>query len=517
MSTHTEIAQIFHGTFIHPVSLDNLEIIENGLMGVDAHGRIAFVERGVIGDLKIREVLSKWKVVVNGEEKVRFLTMGQFLLPGFIDTHTHAAQYPNAGTGRDLPLLEWLKKYTFPLESSFSLLSYAQKIYPIVVDQLLLSGTTTAVYFATIHLESSKYLAQVAYERGQRAFVGKVSMDCNAPNCLIEVVEESIKETESFVQYVLGLDPNENNDYDGEYERRGTRLVTPVLTPRFAVSCTSKMLEALGKLAKKYDDIPIQSHLSENQEEVAFVKELFPHIENYTKVYDDHELLNDRSIMAHGIYLSESERALIKERNAGISHCPNSNFTILSGVCNVRQLLDDGIKVGLGTDISGGSAKSILNAVRNAGVASRVISMSSSNNDNEMRQQPLSLPELLYLATMGGARLLNLENVIGNFQVGKEFDALLVDTVTPVDPAPFKVFEGIDDSDVLRMFEKFMFLGDERNLRAVYVKGRMVSGVEFIRNNKSSTSNSDDDAIIMKKINEYKNSGRCPVCNDSKN
>ncbi|CAG8489556.1 425_t:CDS:2 [Ambispora leptoticha] len=474
MDTRTEIAQIFHGTFIHSVSLDKLEVIKNGLMGVDTHGSIAFVEREVDVS-KIQEVLAK--LGVEGEEK------GQFLLPGFIDTHTHAAQYPNAGTGMDLPLLQWLDEYTFPLESSFSMLSYAQKIYPIVVDQLLLNGTTTAVYFATIHLESSKYLAQVAFEKGQRAFVGKVNMDCNAPKSLIESVEESIQETESFVQYTLSLESNANKV--DEHEKKGTRLVTPILTPRFAVSCTSKMLEAVGNLAKKYDDIPIQSHLSENREEIAFVQKLFPDIENYTKIYDVHGLLNDRSIMAHGIHLSESERALIKERNAGISHCPNSNFTILSGVCNVRQLLNDGIKVGLGTDMSGGSAKSILNAVQSASIASRVISMSSSNNETKKH---LSLPELVYLATMGGAQLLNLENVIGNFQVGKEFDALLVDTSTSIDPAPFHAFEGIDDNDVLRIFEKFMFLGDERNLRAVYVKGRM-------------------------KVHEYKNSGRCPVCN----
>ncbi|CAG8793031.1 17494_t:CDS:1, partial [Acaulospora morrowiae] len=159
----------------------------------------------------------------------------------------------------DLPLLDWLKKYTFPLEQSFSSLEFAEKIYPIVVSNLLRHGTTTAVYFATIHLESSKHLAKVIHQNGQRGFVGKVNMDCNSPETYIETVNSSLEDTENFVKYVLDL--NQPSD-------KKSRLVTPIITPRFAVCCSSELMGSLSKIAEKYD-VPIQSHLSENADEIA--------------------------------------------------------------------------------------------------------------------------------------------------------------------------------------------------------------------------------------------------------
>ncbi|CAJ0912933.1 17945_t:CDS:2 [Entrophospora sp. SA101] len=223
----------------------------------------------------------------------------------------------------------------------------------------------------------------------------------------------------------------------------------------------------------------------ENTAELEFVKKLFPHIKNYTAVYDHYGLLNHQAIMAHGIHLSSEERKLLRQRKVGISHCPNSNFALRSGVCNVRQLLNDGIKVGLGTDISGGHAKSMLDAIRSASTASRVIHMASSekedeeydDNDNSISAySSLTLSELTYLATMGGAELVNLQNVIGNFIIGKEFDALWVDPEAK--NSPLDIFDNIDDA-LERIFEKFIFLGDERNLKAVFVKGRRVSGTDI--------------------------------------
>ncbi|CAG8669685.1 7229_t:CDS:2 [Dentiscutata erythropus] len=454
------ISQIFYGTLIHSLSLTELEFIHNALLGVDNQGKIAFLERNVSNEQTLRDIIKKWRTT---EDKVVRLTNRQFLLPGFVDTHTHAPQYPNAGIGMDLPLLDWLNKYTFPLEQSFSSTKFAEKIYPIVVNHLLRCGTTTAVYFATIHLESSKILAKVVQQKGQRGFIGKVNMDCNSTETYVETMESSVKDTEQFVEYVLSL-KNESTDESS--------LVTPIITPRFAISCTSKLMNSLGEIAKKHK-IPIQSHLSENTAEVATVNELFPHHADYTTVYDHHKLLNHRTIMAHCIHLSPQERKLIKERNVGISHCPNSNFALCSGVCNVRQLLDEGIKVGLGTDISGGFSKSILDSIRNASIASRVIYISSKTNDKVYPH--LTLPELTYLATMGGAQLVNLEDVIGNFTVGKEFDALLIDS--EAEGSSMQIFDDIDTID--RIFEKFMFLGDERNIKAVFVKGRKVSGTDI--------------------------------------
>ncbi|CAG8651547.1 15519_t:CDS:2 [Cetraspora pellucida] len=454
----TIISKIFYGTLIHSLSLTELEFIHNALLGVDNRGKIAFLERNVSNEQTLRDIIKKWEAT---EDKVVRLTNQQFLLPGFVDTHMHASQYPNAGIGMDLPLIDWLNKYTFPLEQSFSSVKFAEKIYPTVVSHLLRCGTTTAVYYATIHLESTKFLAKVVQQKGQRGFIGKVNMDCNSPETYVETIESSVKDTVQFVDYVLNL-KNDPPDVSS--------LVTPIITPRFAICCSSELLNALGEVAKKYE-IPIQSHLSENTTEIAIVNQLFPQHEDYTTVYDHHNLLNHRTIMAHGIHLSSQELKLIKKRNAGISHCPNSNFTLCSGVCNVRQLLDEGIKVGLGTDVSGGFSKSILDSIRNASIASRVVYLSSNTSDKVYPH--LTLPELTYLATMGGAQLVNLENVIGNFIVGKEFDALLIDP--EVEGSPMQMFDEIDTID--RIFEKFMFLGDERNIKAVFVRGRKVSGI----------------------------------------
>ncbi|CAB5393731.1 unnamed protein product [Rhizophagus irregularis] len=369
-----KISKVFYGTLIHSLSLANLEILQNTLLGVDISGKIAFLEKNVLDEITLSHIISQWEFP---EQEVIRLSKRQFLMPGFIDTHTHASQYPNAGT-----------------------------VYPIVVNNLLRSGTTTAVYFATIHLESSKYLARLVKEKGQRGFIGKVNMDCNSPENYIESLDNSVKSTEEFVKYVLNLEKDEGRG-------NGSRLVYPIITPRFAITCTSQLMNSLGLLAKKYN-MPIQSHLSENIGEINFISELFPHLPDYTTVYDHHGLLNEKTIMAHGIHLSSKELKLIKERNIGISHCPTSNFAICSGVCNVRQLLDEGIKVGLGTDLSGGYSKSILNAIRNANIASRVVFMASSKVDDKPLNKSfphLTLPELTYLATMGGAELVNLDKI----------------------------------------------------------------------------------------------------------
>ncbi|CAB5197094.1 unnamed protein product [Rhizophagus irregularis] len=432
--------------------------------GVDISGKIAFLEKNVLDEITLSHIISQWEFP---EQEVIRLSKRQFLMPGFIDTHTHASQYPNAGT-----------------------------VYPIVVNNLLRSGTTTAVYFATIHLESSKYLARLVKEKGQRGFIGKVNMDCNSPENYIESLDNSVKSTEEFVKYVLNLEKDEGRG-------NGSRLVYPIITPRFAITCTSQLMNSLGLLAKKYN-MPIQSHLSENIGEINFISELFPHLPDYTTVYDHHGLLNEKTIMAHGIHLSSKELKLIKERNIGISHCPTSNFAICSGVCNVRQLLDEGIKVGLGTDLSGGYSKSILNAIRNANIASRVVFMASSKVDDKPLNKSfphLTLPELTYLATMGGAELVNLDKIIGNFLIGKEFDALLIDP--DACQSPLDIFDDLEDTE--RIFEKFIFLGDERNLKSVYVKGKKVSGTDLESMNLREKE-------LLKNLSKL-DGGNCHLCN----
>lgn len=295
-------------------------------------------------------------------------------------------------------------------------------------------------------------------------------MDTCAPDTYVEQHEESVEATRDFIQYVFDSEPNISRSPNGPT----TRLVTPIITPRFAVSCTAPLLHSLSDLASKHS-LPIQSHLSENPSECKLVQSLFPHCKDYTTVYDHHNLLTPRTIMAHGVHLSDDELAVLSARGTGISHCPNSNFALQSGVCDVRRLLNAGVKVGLGTDVAGGYAPSMLDAVRQAMTASKTCRIQYQERVEEVISEPdykvLTLPEVFYLATLGGADMMNLKSAIGNFVTGKEFDALLVDV--GVENGPVDVF---DHDTIESQFEKFLYQGDERLLKAVWVRGRRVAG-----------------------------------------
>ncbi|KAF9198410.1 hypothetical protein BGZ49_000781 [Haplosporangium sp. Z 27] len=438
----SSISKVFYGTLIHSVSIKQIEYIKQGLLFIDAQGKIAKLVKDVSQD-KLESTLEG----VDSDKVIR-LNEDQFVIPGFIDTHIHAPQYTFCGNGHDLPLLEWLDTYTFPRESKFADKDYARKLYTKSVARSLRNGTTSACWYATIHLEACKELVDIIQEQGQRAYVGKVNMNQNSPDYLVETTESSVKDTRAFINYVQDVNSKLNH----------APLITPIITPRFAISCNSELLTELGKLAKEYD-LPIQSHLCENLNEIGFTMSLFPKSANYTAVYADHGLLNERTIMAHCVHMKDEELDLMKEKNAGISHCANSNFNLKSGMADVRKMLSKDIKVGLGTDVAGGYSPSILEALR----ASRSCSV-ARNVDTT-----LLVPELFYLATVGGARVMELEDTIGNFEVGKEFDAILVNT--NVDNSPVDVF---DHDTIETKFEKYLFVGDDRNNEKIFVQGKEV-------------------------------------------
>ncbi|GAO50788.1 guanine deaminase [Saitoella complicata NRRL Y-17804] len=438
------------GTIVHSLSLTSLEILENAAMAVDATGRIAFLER----DLAEEEVMTRWEALqgadMNGE--VVRLRGDQYLFPGFIDTHIHAPQYPNAGIGLDLPLLDWLNKYTFPTESKFSSQDFARTIYPLIVRATLCNGTTTAAYYATIHREATRVLAEVCQEMGQRSFVGKVCMDANSPDYYIEAsAEQSLADTRAAIQDIRSLDPE------------GV-LVRPIITPRFAPSCTPSLLSSLGQLSLE-ENLRVQTHMSENTSELDLVRDTFPEQPDYASVYDAHSLLHDRTVLAHCIHLSQREIDLMKARRSGVAHCPTSNCALGSGMCQVRRLLDAGIEVGLGTDVSGGYSVSILSTIRDATSVSRLAGFV-----NDDRKDQLSLSEVIHLATLGGAKVLSIEEETGNFIPGKWFDALLVD-LSPSSRSNVQIF---DDEDTATRLSKWVFCGDDRNLGRVWVGGRSV-------------------------------------------
>ncbi|KAL8725883.1 MAG: hypothetical protein Q9166_007080 [cf. Caloplaca sp. 2 TL-2023] len=508
--------RVFIGTFIHTPTLTppTLSVLEHAIIGVDEDGLIKFIEKDVPGlydedkeddeneEKEYEEILdsdSETDRVTKGVKSVvekygwkwgeveEIPTSGKdgcaWWFPGFVDTHTHASQLPNAGLFGTSTLLDWLKTYTFPLESRFPSLSHASRVYSRAVASTLSHGTTTCAYYATIHPASTNLLADICLGKGQRAFVGNVCMNCKetCPDSYREAdTETSLNNTKAVVEHIRAKDPK------GE-------MVQPIVTPRFAPSCTKSLLSALGKLAKD-ENLPIQTHISENRAEIKLVGEMFPENDSYAETYDHYKLLTPRTVLAHGVHLSDSEMELIKQRGSGISHCPLSNTSLGSGICPVRKLLDKGIKVGLGTDVSGGGSCSILTAAREASAVSRLLaSFQQGKGENEQKTErtKLSAIECLYLATRGGAACLGLENKIGAFEVGMQWDAQMVRLRRVPGDADDEIEDREQEEEEFKPRDeglamcwgnesweekvaKWMYCGDDRNTRMVWVKGRLV-------------------------------------------
>ncbi|CAL8346960.1 unnamed protein product [Lota lota] len=435
------VANVFRGTLVHSTRENPLVILEDALLGVDSNGKISFVERGQ----ELENVSAKFGF---NSTVVTQLTPQEFFMPGLVDTHIHAAQYSFAGTALDLPLLEWLQTYTFPVESQYSDLEFARSVYTHVVKRTLRNGTTTACYFATIHTDSSLLLGQIANDLGQRALVGKVCMDRNgAHEHYKEGTKESLDETSRFVRELM---------------KRKYPLVKPVITPRFVVSCTADLMLKLAEVAKN-NNLHIQSHISENKDEVELVKEMFPDSENYTDVYHKNNLLTNKTIMAHGCYLSDEELKVFHETGTSLAHCPNSNISLCSGMLDVRNVLNHNVKLGLGTDVAGGYSTSMLDAVRRARDTSKALTI------QDPTYQTLTFEETFRLATLGGSQALSMDSQIGNFEVGKDFDALRVNVAVPDGPIDL-----VQNDGPKVLLEKFLNLGDDRNILEVYVAGKKV-------------------------------------------
>ncbi|XP_024201479.1 guanine deaminase isoform X4 [Pan troglodytes] len=427
------LAHIFRGTFVHSTWTCPMEVLRDHLLGVSDSGKIVFLEEASQQEKLAKEWCFK-------PCEIRELSHHEFFMPGLVDTHIHASQYSFAGSSIDLSLLEWLTKYTFPAEHRFQNIDFAEEVYTRVVRRTLKNGTTTACYFATIHTDSSLLLADITDKFGQRAFVGKVCMDLNDtfPEYK-ETTEESIKETERFVSEML----------QKNYSR-----VKPIVTPRFSLSCSETLMGELGNIAKTRD-LHIQSHVSENRDEVEAVKNLYPSYKNYTSVYDKNNLLTNKTVMAHGCYLSAEELNVFHERGASIAHCPNSNLSLSSGFLNVLEVLKHEVKIGLGTDVAGGYSYSMLDAIRRAVMVSNILLI------NKVNEKSLTLKEVFRLATLGGSQALGLDGEIGNFEVGKEFDAILINP--KASDSPIDLFYGDFFGDISEaVIQKFLYLGKKQ-------------------------------------------------------
>lgn len=358
------------------------------------------------------------------------------------------------------------------MEASLADLKKARRVYTACVRRTLAHGTTTSAYYATIDVPSTNLLASTCFALGQRAFIGRVCMD-HPDLCPSFYRDESpaasLAAARASIEYIRSIDPSFS-------------LVSPILTPRFAPSCTSDALRGLAALHAE-TDLPIQTHISENVPEIDLVRSLFPESSSYAAVYDDHGLLTPRTVLAHAVHLSDAEADLIARRGAKVAHCPVSNSALTSGAAHVRRLWGYGVDVGLGTDVSGGYSPSVLEAARQASLVSRHVAMGAVEGDEGGRETAkLTAEEVLFLGTRGGAKVLGLEDVVGGFEVGKQWDAQLIG-LGFVDDKGWAQDEGDADAGNVDVFgwesweekiAKWLFNGDDRNTKMVWVKGRLV-------------------------------------------
>lgn len=368
----------------------------------------------------------------------------RLIIPGLTDLHVHAPQYSFRSLNMDMELLEWLETNTFPEESKFQDLDYAKKAYGIFTENVKHSATTRACIFATIHNAATLLLMDQLEEAGIAAMVGKVNMDRNSPDYLRETsAEESAKATRAWIQAVA----------ERHYEH-----VQPILTPRFTPSCSDDLMELLHDIQKE-TGLSVQSHLSENPGEIAWVQELCPWSKFYGDAYDHFGMFGGecRTIMAHCVYSGEEEIQRMKEKGVFIAHCPESNTNLSSGIAPVRRYLDEQIPVGLGSDVAGGTTENLFAAMRHAIQASKLRWRLSDQS-----LQPLNMEEVFYLASKGGGAFFGK---VGSFESGYEFDAVILDDARLEHPQPLNVKQRL---------ERVIYLGDEREVAGKYVAGRKV-------------------------------------------
>lgn len=393
--------------------------------------------------------------------KLTQLRKGQYLLPGFSDLHVHAPQWGQAGTGLDVPLNEWLEKYTFHLESRFSDLAYAQNVYQNLVERLLRNGTTTVMYYGSYHKEATYKLAAICAKRGQRAFVGKVVMDDKIQNpdfCRDQSTEAALQDTEDFIQQVNQLN------------RSTKQGVYPVVSPRFIPSCTDEALYGLGKLAEKYGTY-IQTHCSEGDWEHEYVRKRCK--KSDAEALNGYGLMNNKSVMGHCGHLSDSDAGLFHAKGAIISHCPHSNVYFAGAVTPIKKFLyQDKIKVALGTDLSGGFSPSLYDTIKQAVMSSHML---ESGVNPKIKPQfrgvadaALTLKEGFYLATAGAGEALGMP--IGRLEEGYAWDAQLIDTRAAAFPLP--IFDAEESLDII--FQKILYLSTPANIKSVWVQGEKV-------------------------------------------
>ena len=363
---------------------------------------------------------------------------GKLLIPGMIDCHVHYPQIDMIAS-YGAQLLDWLNRYAYPEEQKFRNAAHAREVAEFFADELLRNGTTSALVFATVHRVSVDAMFEAARARNMRLLTGKVLMDTGCPEALRDTADLAYRESRELIEKWHGLD------------RLGYAI-----TPRFALTSTAAQLEAMGKLAGEFPDVHVHTHLAENHGEIAAVARRFPEGRSYLDVYRQYGLLRDRSVFAHCLHLDDTDRRDLSDHGGAIAFCPSSNLFLGSGLFDLQSADDAGIATGVGTDVGGGTSLSLL---RTLGDAYKVL---------QLRGQSLPAYKALYLATLGAAKALGLDDRIGNFASGKEADFVVLDPTATAMTAR-RTSNAEDPAE--RLFA-LMTLGDDRQVYATYVMGQ---------------------------------------------
>lgn len=362
---------------------------------------------------------------------------GKLITPGFIDCHVHFPQLDIIGSF-GAQLLDWLNRYAYPAEARFADPGHAREVAGVFIDELLRNGTTTALVFCTVHAHSADALFEAAAARGMRLIAGKVLMDSNCPEELRDTADSGYADSKALIE-----------------RWHGQGRLGYAITPRFALTSSADQLAAAGRLAREYPDVWVHTHLAENMDEVEEIARLFPDSRSYLDVYDRFGLLRERAVFAHCLHMDAADRDCMARKGGAAAFCPTSNLFLGSGLFRLAAMRAAGIRCGLGTDVGGGTSLSLL---RTASEAYKVL---------HLQEHALPAMRALYLATLGAAEALYLEDRLGNFAPGKEADFVVLDyagsnltarRTAAADTVEEKLFA-------------LMTLADDRNIAATYVNG----------------------------------------------
>jgi len=417
--------QILKGNIVHTPAAGELKILENGFIVSDG-GKIV----GLFDALP--DMYAGAPVIDYGDA---------LIMPSFADMHMHAPQYPMLGMGMDLPLLDWLNTYTFNTEAAFKDEDFARETYRALAAEMIANGTTRVCAFSSLHRKATLILMEEFEKAGLTGFVGKVNMDRNSGDVLTETTEESMHETLAWLN-------------EAHFDH-----IKPVLTPRFTPTCTNELMAFLGKLAAERD-LPVQSHLSENTSEIAWVKELHPDCAQYWESYAKYGLFNDKTVMAHCVHSDERERQAMKDNGVWVAHCPDSNVNLISGTAPVRKMMNEGVRVVLGSDIAGGAQLAMYRVVAAAIRASKVKRIETNWTD-----EFLTVAEAFYLGTTAAGAFFGAK---GGFAEGDKLHAIVVNDERF--PKPVRKLT------VKERFERAVYLMTAADITAVYSDGRKVKG-----------------------------------------